>query len=71
MITKEEFLKKTNENELFAVIETFIQRAKEKGYFNLDSLTEAGKSIMENTKEFILTDKEKGNVIKEMLRDYK
>lgn len=61
MITKEKFLENTNEEELFAVIESFLVRASEKSLFNVEN-----DNCIINGK-LVLTDNEKGEIIKEML----
>ncbi len=58
MITKEEFLKNTTEEELFSVIESFLNRFKEKT---------KGKVVWEHQP----SDREKGEIIKEILEEYK
>ncbi len=65
MITREEFLKNTNEDELFAVVESFLERAKERSLFNVKN----DNCIING--ELVLTDTEKGQIIKEILKEFK
>jgi len=55
-LTKEEIIKRTDEDELYALFHTFIWRLNEKV-----SLSE----------QWVILDKEIGELIKEMKRDYK
>ena len=64
MITDKEFIKQENEEEIFSVIESFLNRAKEKGLF---------KAYEQNTINGVIvwTDKEKSEIIKSMIKDFK
>jgi len=54
MITKEEFLKNTNEDEVFSVVEEFLNRLAEKG---------------NEYKQLVILDRTKGEIIEDMLDD--
>ena len=60
-ITREHFLKNTNDEELFAVIESFLIRAREKGLFDIIRQVEG---------KLIITDKEKFEVLRDMLKTF-
>jgi len=63
MITKEDFLKNTNEEELFSVFSSVIERIKEnKGYYE--------NSIYERF-DYFPSDKEIGKAIKQTLKECK
>jgi|GEM_PF-4210441 len=62
MITKEEFLKNTTEDEVFCLIGEFLYRARLKGYMDLSVFKKEG------INEFILTDKEVITIIREILK---
>ena len=64
MITDKQFLVKENKEEIMNVIESFLIRAKDKGYFNTDKPD----SII--NRQIILTDKEKAEIISDMIRDF-
>jgi len=55
MINKEDFLKDTDENEIFGVIESFLNRLKENKTYE----------------EVIILDKDKIEIIRDMLETYK
>ena len=46
MITREQFLADTDEDELFAVIESFLERARQKNLFNVDEDSPINKQLI-------------------------
>lgn len=63
MITREQFLADTDEDELFAVIESFLERARQKNLFNVDEDSPINKQL-------ILLDKDKAIIIRDILKEF-
>jgi hypothetical protein len=65
MITDKEFLQEQNEDEIFSVIESFLNRWKEK--FK-EEHPETPEQILYN---YLPIDKDKLQIIKQMIKDFK
>jgi len=60
-LTKEQFITKENEEEIFSVIESFLNRAREKGCLKPDCIVNG---------YLVITDEEKGEIIQDMIKDF-
>ena len=62
MIKDYEFIKEENEEEILSVIESFLNRARDKGCLKPDSIVNG---------YLVITDKDRGEIVKDMIKCFK